>query len=313
MQSLARYVHVWHTGCGTPHKARRSGGRQYASKSSRMSVMKGATILKIKLVIAILVGIMGIALGTAAAAADISLYDPDLPNSRVNINTQTGITGWIVELRNQMPENSYWYRIGQTGVASPLSALDVSETHSATVATVAYTCADFEIDITYSLTGGDIGCGTSDLYQSVKVINKRQSSLDFNLFEYVNFDLNGTAPLETAAHTDSSHIDQNEGATWAQLGVMGTKTTPSHWEIGNAGTLRDKISAASDVVLSDSQSPYTGDTGFAAQWFRTLDKGGSFMFGQDLLVGDVNVPEPSSMMALIGALGLFPALRRRRH
>jgi hypothetical protein len=263
--------------------------------------------VKIKMLVAILVGILGISTCAQARPAGITLHDTAYPNSTVSIDpySQLGIHNWTVDLYNQMTQSAYWYRIGGAGVASPVSSLSVDHIDkSDTDATVFYTGTNFDLQIGYSL-----GPGGADLSQSIMITNKTNSAMTFHLFEYVNFDLNGTALGETATHVTSSFTNQTEGTTEGQLNGV---SIPAHWEIGDASTLLNKLNTGSFTNLADATSSYTGDAAFALQWDRYIAAYGASPIGQDLLVQGAAVPEPSSAMALIGALGLIPALRRRR-
>lgn len=289
-----------------------AGDRANENRVRALSI-KGAIDVNLKLIVAVLVGIIGISTSALAIAPPITLTDPAGANSTVKIDpySQAGVYDWTVELFNQLSQSSYWYRIGNTGTASAVSALSLDhiDQFDPTTATAYYKGASIDVQVNYSLTGADPGSGTSDLAQTISVTNKTSSTMSFHLFQYVDFDLNGTAPTEIATRTDSSHVKQTDGTTQAQVGV----SIPSHWEIGDAATLLNKLSTTSFTNLADSASPYTGDAAFAFQWDWSIAKSGSKSMSEDMLTTGAPVPEPSSAIALIGALGLIPALRRRRH
>lgn len=269
--------------------------------------------MKLILVLAI-VGILAIGTAaTATVASDIVLHDNTLPNSTVKINpyTQDGAYSWTVELQNQLARNSYWYRIGGASVATPLSALTVDHiSSSATDATVYYTSANLDISVLYSLVGGDSGSGSSDLYQTVTITNKTSSSMAFHLFEYVNYNICETPLGDTATRISSTNINQTQGGT---TGMIGVNSIPSYWEMGDATALFNKLNTQSFTNLANAASPSTGDVAFAFQWDKSIATHGAMQVSQDMGITGA-VPEPSSFVALIGALGaLLPALRRRRH
>lgn len=265
----------------------------------------------LRILAAILVAVLGI--GTCALAEVASPVTLTDGNSLVSIGpySESGIYDWTVELSNHMAQSSYWYRIGGAGIAAPVSSLtfDYAEV-SATEATLYYTGDSFDMSILYSLYGGEVGSGASDLYQSVMITNKTGSAMTFHLFEYVNFDLNGNPAGETATQTSSSSVSQSEGTSVGELNAV---SIPSHWEIGDAAALLAKLNNDSFENLSDAVSPYTGDAALILQWDKYIAAYGTAApIGQDMLISGAPVPEPSSIMALMGALGLIPALRRRR-
>lgn len=261
----------------------------------------------------ILVGAL-VATACAQVTADpVVLTDYLGPNSTVIIDpySQAGVYNWLIDGTNHMAQNAYWFRIGGAGVASPISSIGpVTIDQSLDMqATVLYSGATFDFEVTYALMGSDAGSGTSDLAQTVVLTNKTGSPLDLHVFEYVNMDLNGTAAGETATLNSPGVVTQTEGATQGQLTA---NNTPSFWEIGDASTLFNKLNASSFSNLANTASPYNGDAAFAFQWDLSMGANGSTSISQDNLVQGGVVPEPSSVMVLVGALGLLPLRRRSR-
>ncbi len=242
----------------------------------------------------------------------VTLTDLGFPNSSVTIDpySQAGMLNWVVETYDQMATSSYWYRIGSTGVAAPISSIGTADVSQLTPgdATIIYSSALFDLQVDYTLWGGMVGSGMSDVSETVKITNKTGTALNFYLFEFVNMDLNGTAAGETATLTNSSTVVQSDGATEGQLSV---NTIPNCWEIGDAATLQNKISSVSGLSLSNATSPFTGDAAFAFQWGFSVAGNGSVSMSQDKLMMGAQVPEPSCLAMFTSLFGIVPILRRR--
>jgi len=255
-----------------------------------------------------------LAAGTVAYGSPlVTLTDPFYPNSTVNIDAGAPATlqGWTVELFNQMAQSGYWFAIGNSAVAVPVSSIGAASITQFTEsdATLVYSGDLFDIQIDYLLWGNPVGSGMSDLSQTVMITNKSGTALDFHLFEFVNMDLNGSAANEIAMLTNSSTITQDEGTTQGQLSV---NTIPAHWQIGDATSLLNSINTVSGLNLADGQSPYVGDAAFAFQWNMSIAGNGSQSISQDMLMMGAQVPEPSSVTLFVSSLTLLPLVRRRR-
>jgi hypothetical protein len=176
-------------------------------------------------------------------------------------------------------------------------------------ATIYYTGADFDLQLLYSIDGAEPGSGTSDLSQMIMIQNKTGANMTLHLFQYINYDLNATPAAEIATHVADTDIIQTEGDTYAQVNPI----APSFWEMGDATALLNKLNTESFGNLSNAASSYTGDAAFILQWDRFMTGHASANpINGDLQVVGAPVPEPSSIITLIGALGFVPALLRRR-
>ncbi len=271
-------------------------------------------MLKTRVFLGVLAGLLAMAVCASASTSPITLTDYFGTNSVVRIDpyTQAGVYDWLVDGSDQITQNSYWFRIGDSGPASPISSIgSVSVNHTIdSAATVIYSGSTFDLQITYTLIGADPGSGTSDLAQTVLLKNKTGSKLDLHLFEYANLDLSGTASGDSAAHTSATHITQQDGKTTSELGVQ---VLPNHWEIASDGGIINRMTSATFRNLSDSSSPASGNVDFAYQWDLSLARYSSLSISQDDLLAGAAVPEPGSIVVLAGGIGLLPLLRRRRH
>lgn len=257
--------------------------------------------------VATLIMILAALSSLAYAAAPITLTDFLGPNSIVNIepNTQAGVYEWLVDGVNHINQNSYWFRIGD-GDITALTALGAPAVVPMLdmMCDVVYSGDLFDVQISYMLMGAAEDSGQSDIAQIVSINNKSGSVLDLHLYEYVNLNLNGKAAGQVGNMDTTSSFTQTVGTTESMLSLL---TIPDLVEVGDAATLLGKLNSNGAFVAN---SYYEGDVACVFQWDVLLDD--SWMMSQDnALFGGAAVPEPSSLLALAGMVGLAPLMRRR--
>lgn len=185
-----------------------------------------------------------------ANAIPVTLNDP-LLNSTVRIDptSQAGNFDWIVESYDQMGQSGYYFRIGDTGLATAFSAMGpatVDQVHS-TYAIVNYTGEQFDAAIHYVLYASPVGSGMSDLSETVVITNKTTGILEnFHLFEFIDFDLAGST-----------------------TGAVAVNPGPSHAQGGDPTSLLSALNTTSGLNLNDSFAP-SPDFAIAFQWDMDL-------------------------------------------
>jgi hypothetical protein len=258
---------------------------------------------------AILLALLLVTASLAVNADPITLTDAFGPNSTVNIDatTQAGVYEWIIDGVNHMSQNSYWFRIGD-GPITPITALGAPTITPVLdmMCEVLYSGQLFDAKISYMLMGADEDSGQSDLAQILSITNNSDSVLDLHFYEYINLDLNGTAAGQVGTLDTSSTFTQTFGSTESMLSFI---DIPDLIEIGDATTLLGKLNGNISLVANDY---YAGDVACIAQWNVYLDD--SWMMSQDnALFADPTLPEPASIFALAGMIGLLPLMRRRKN
>lgn len=245
-------------------------------------------------------GVVGV-----ANAAVFTLADG---NATVIGNDAIGLNDWVTDGTDHLFNQDYFWRVGSTSFEQRQGALGpaVINQIAANIANVKFTSAgNFSIDITYTLVGGTLGSGTSDIGEVVRVTNLGNQALDFHLFEYDDFDILGSASGDSAFF-DGNIITQYEMPV---VSMVGTVPTANGWEIGPWPGLLNSLEDTSTTNLSNSTTPSgPGDLNFAFQWNRTIAAGGSFIMSKNKRIE--TVPEPATMAAL--GLGLAAMARRRR-
>jgi hypothetical protein len=251
-----------------------------------------------------LLGLISV-VGLASAQAPFSLVDG---NAVVNGDAAGGLlTDWFTDGVDDLFNQDYYYRVGLNPEAPIWTASAPALTIlGPNMANVAYTTNQFRMDITYTLIGGAPGSGTSDIGEIVRVQNLTSGVLNFHLFEYDDFDLNGSAGGDNAALVNSSTIMQWENNTTAMVGSV---PPFDRWEIDSWPNILVKLNDGVADNLSNTGSPSgPADLAFAMQWDRNIAAHGTFLMSKNKRIEVV--PEPATFAAL--GLGVLALARRRR-
>lgn len=243
--------------------------------------------------------------GAAFAQAPFTLADG---NALVLGDAANGLLqDWLTDGTDHLFNQDYYYRIGNNPEAPIWSAGPALVTQlGPNMVNVSYTAPLFRMDITYTLIGGAPGSGTSDIGEIVRVQSLATFAMDFHLFEYDDFDLNGTAGGDSAEVVNTSTIRQWEGLTTAMVGSV---PPFDRWEIDSWPNILQKLNDGVADNLSNSTSPNgPADLAFAMQWNRSINAGGTFLMSKNKRIEVV--PEPASLAAL--GLGALALIRRRK-
>jgi hypothetical protein len=258
-------------------------------------------------------------MGLPAFCQAHSLKVTDL-NSGVTVNPHAGGAAltWEVDGVQHLVNQSFWYRVGRTGGERPVTALrlvrhgtaDTDGDGAADTAYLKYLSDLFSMDIRYSLAGQTAGSFNSDLGTTVTIRNNRDRALDFHLFQYSDFNLNGTAGDDSALMTGVGTVKQTDPRAL----VSETQVSPaaSHWEIALAGVTLSSLSDASPTTLSDTGGLVgPADVAWALQWDVRVPRRGTLVIhnGKHL----ARVPDAGSTVILLGLAmtGLGLAIRGR--
>jgi hypothetical protein len=249
----------------------------------------------------------------------------------IDQSSSAGQMNWFVDGSNELAQQWFWVSInGAAPVAiNTLSAATIVS-QSSNAVTFSYTGSGITVQTTFTLNGGAAGSGTSDMPISIAVTNNSTTStVNVNIFEYANFDLNASAGndlLNIVQNTPSGFIQQTEGAT--SITETNTIDAFNQWQGGSpASVLGPGAGSVLSGSLGDSPALNTqigpADEAWAVEWIRASiaingQVGSTVSVSKNehlsgALPG-LSVPEASSI-AVWGLLGLTfggVAIGRRR-
>jgi hypothetical protein len=172
--------------------------------------------------------------------------------------------------------------------------------------------------VTYMLSGGQANSTTSDLTDTIKILNNGSGNLDFHFFEYANFNLGNSTSGQTVSVTNGNTATVSGNGGQAQTVVS---PAPSEHEANSFPTLLNEISSSSKkYTLSDANAASAGDGEFGYEWDKTLSMcgGSSLVISGDTVIHApapvVVIPEPMNggSIAVLGLGGLLLKRRSRR-
>ena len=268
--------------------------------------------MKSKLIIGSAVVLLALGMGQLAPADVVTLTDN---NSSTIIDTAYGQLGWIVDGVNQLSSQSFWYRVGASGPEANIGTLSHTATQIAPdqLNVTYYDSAQrFHALVEYNLTGGSMSSGHSDLAETITIYNDGETALEFNFFQFADFDLAGTSSDDMVEFMYKTNVVQWDGSQ------MSSETFSSHVgngvmrEAGFFGTLQGYMTDGSATNLTDGTLSYgPGDAAWLVQWTVRIAVGDSFIISKDKLITRNNIPSPDA--GLLGVMGLaVSAVWRRR-
>jgi len=258
-------------------------------------------------------------LGAAAMPANASPFTLTNGNSSVTVDPSNsdGMYNWTVNGTNQLNQQWFWYRVGATGAQNSIDSLTLQSTQLLSTTggandnwakvTYADIAKSFQLSVTFQLSGGQTGSGTSDLAEAIEITNTSTSTLDYHFFDYTNLNLGGKTGGQSATLTGFNTATQTAPGELSQTVVSGKA---NEYEAGAYDTILHSLETTSGLTLSGPTSVTDADAEWAFEWDPILAPGKSYLITVDKQVE--SIPEPTSSLALLGIGGLFYARPRRR-
>ena len=263
----------------------------------------------------------------AAHATPVVLTDGTSDNSSATIDplAQSGQSTWVVSGVNHLAQQWFWYSVG---TSAPQSISTLSNTHLFTdpvngILNATYTGDGFTLNLGVTFQGSGI-VEQINVTPSATLTGDVASAagLNFHLYQYSDFNLNGTAAGDTLNLSGTPTIntaDQTKGGTKANYGAVSNATT-SEYQTGTGSTIKGLLNnGVNPVTLSDnSTGPVLGDDNFAFEWDQSIGPSGNLQVSitQSIQGGNI-VPLPNAaygtlaLMALLGGVGLVRKVAKR--
>ena len=235
-------------------------------------------------------------------------------NSTVGIDpyTQAGVNQWHVDGINALSKQWFWYRVG-SNPEQPISAIGapVITPINAYSAKLVYTMPGlFDIQVTYTLQGGQAGSGTADLSEQIRINNLSANPLDFHFYQFSDFNLGLADSLVLSQNLLGKFYRAAQSSGPVSLQETVVSPGASHGEAGLGGFTLGRLNDGLATTLNDNANA-VGDVTWAFQWDSQIAAGGSFVIGKDKRLV-VAVPEPTTVaLAGLGLALLLGAARRR--
>jgi hypothetical protein len=254
----------------------------------------------------------------SAKAQIVTLVDGN-STAQVNTSSQQGMFNWYVDGVNQLYQQWFWYGIGSgTGQNSidTISAPTISTPNAGSLY-VNYANATLSAQVNYVLTGGTLGSGTSQLNESIHLVNLSNGSLTLRFYQYSDFDLMGSPggdSLQLARNLSGKFyeaIQTKNGMTMSETDITGGGTPPgaNHGEASIYPNLLNRLNGGTQILLADNTAQVgPGDTAWAFEWDITLAAGASLDISKNKQIS--GVPEPG-VISLLG-LGFLALVWRKR-
>jgi len=217
-------------------------------------------------------------------------------------NANGSLTDFILGGTDHLFQADYYFRTGSMTSEGMLTGTNstfiTSVTANGNDITVNGATSEFDFTLTYGLDGA------GNLAPKLNITNTSGAQLDLNLFNYQDWDVNGSAGGDTITW-NGSVATVSQAATAIRITPF---QTPSAVQASGWPTLRNSLRDGSATTLVDGAGlPFgPGDGTFAFEFVLSLAS------GESTTVAYV-VPEPST--GLLGALGLVIlgwSSRRRR-
>ena len=238
-----------------------------------------------------------------------SATDANISGSTVRTGTSGG-TSVVYSASgspDQLYQNWWWYRVN--GVNSREYALSglTSKVVSGNRMTLNYREPEgFDVELRYTITNrpeGALVTGTAF------VTSVSSSPLDFDFFNYMDFDIGGASNDQAVRISDNPAFRMKIFDTGSNVSAEYRAIDGIAYQVGNFASVRSLLTNTNVDNLNNTGLPYgPGDFTAANQWKFTLYEGEQIAIQTSYLLNPV--PEPATMAVL--GLGTLALLRRRK-
>ncbi len=263
--------------------------------------------------LALLALVFQISLGEAQA------YTLSDGNSTITLDptTQAGMNSWAVDGQNQLSQQWFWYRIGNSG---PQYSIDTISTPAVSMIgtstlNVNYTNAQFSLNTVFQLAGGAAGSGAANLNETITINNLSPSTtLPFNFFEYANFQLGGMNNQNVFLTQDPNGKFSDALVTTGSIQATenvdtGTAPAANFGEAALYNSTLSHLNGTPDYALNNTTNAGLGGATWALEWTNNIPANGTFQISKVLSIE--GVPEPAVWSLISMGLIALCATKRR--
>ena len=257
--------------------------------------------------------------GMATTASTIYTMNDGGSLATINPNSSAGMSIWSVNGQNQLNQQWFWYQT-DGGIAKPINTIspasvvtyDGSDGHNEVVAT--YQNAQLTLTIDYYLTGGGVGSGNADLSENISVVNNTGSDLNFNFYQYSDFNLLGSGANDIVQIYGNpgnfNYAEQTSGGT--AIGEVVVAPNANRGEAAMVGQTLNELNTTPNLQLNNNTLAGPGDVTWALQWDTTIGANQEYDISKDKSLSIQIVPEPTTMAFIALGLGVLGLARRRQ-
>jgi hypothetical protein len=276
-----------------------------------------------------LIAVAALAIQVSSGRAQTVTLAPG-DNSSVQVNTSgpnAGVVNWSVNgdiILNPAANGLQWfyYSVGNgtpagvQNIGTPVSTAVTSPTPDSASFGSTYANGALNLQAVYTLTGGPVGDGASDLQETITVKNLQASTMNFRFFQYAAFTIPDPSvslyPLNARGNS-LYYLAQIKGTGVSLAEYVDGTLNPG----ANAGTITPNLltlTSTPGFQLTGVPVATNGPGGsWLLEWNANLAPGSSFILSKDLQVtGIVTAPELTATSFFAGLLALSTLIFFRR-